>query len=1256
MGAGTSSLIDDLHTSAQMADELAADRKLTALHSVQELGKDPETAVQIIEQGGIQPLLQCYNATHPIVRIEAAKALAVLAQQPSNQLEMGQDDLLPRYHPALLTASLEFCEHAMAMMAELAKPEVNRMKIAHEGLLGPIVQGVTAPREALQLHALAALARLCEKPQIAVLATQRGVLRALLVAARSPNAALKLAVVDVMKGIADCGDNMSAFISSGALIFLMGCTYCGHDLQLAVSETLEGLLRQIYEGTVELNEKEANMLAVMTAIEVSPERISDDDLMGFEMRTALEMPMVELIPDLVRRTKRLVNCDRASVFIRSEDGSELRTILAEGTEQITIPINGQSIAGECAMQGTVINLKSAYARENFNPEIDRKTGYKTRSMLAIPIRKAANNAESNEGADNDDDAGAAQLYSNEPAIGVVQCINKLGQSPSATGALSSDDVDEDGHLVFTQDDVRQLESFTRRITPILDKISFKKRAARGRNQLSNDWVKNVETLATLDVNAIVRVALDRMRELVVADRASLFIHDRKKKQLWSKVADDLDEIRVPSNAGIVGAVCTSGESLNIADAYKDDRFNRRIDTATGYRTRTILCVPMKNQKGEVVGVVQCINKRTGTTFTHEDLANLDEFCWQIAGLLEWKAGGADGADGAVASGDACGLLLHLVQEDVPSIQLHAAACIGYLSRNEANRARIVALGGVPVLLARAMPWPWVSVELLRGVARSMGNLTISPTVRREVAQRGGWKSLLALAQTSHSEVWFDALRALANLALFESFVEAGTPNAGQALLEDHEASGGLGKLASAATGGSVGGQPVGLARQMLDAGALEVGLTFLTRTPPDPDLRVQAVRLCGNLAACCRDGADASATHAFSRPSLMQLIGDAAHAAVDQALKAGEGAESLVDYAAAYAKLSRVPAIALWLFDVSGVGVLEAFAAATGPMADDVRVQLGSILASCLRQRQNQRIVLDMLRSHDPTDPSFAKQSTTQQRMLNLKDRDALKTGKDVRGLMTRLLRGGPYANPLVYLQYARLLQMLAAEPSNHRHMLQRHDVSSYVEQLVFLASPNLNHGDTQATALRGLRLLADLPAEQQVDGILRTLSGPMRILPLLTAAALTEHEDTRVEVCRLIRALAREPYIADMMVGITHVLPPKATSRPGAAAADLAGVGGVGGKLVATGDGAQQQQQQQLTDLSDGEPTKLSFLSIIGKMLEEPSSRLQVEACLALELLAERHKVAMCQAKVVSQLIAMSHSRDPELMDCAGTVLKLLA
>jgi hypothetical protein len=292
MGAATSSLIDELHSSALMPDESAAERKVKCLRSVQEHGKDPLTAVQIIEQGGILPLLHCYNATHPFVRFEAAKALAIVARQPDNQIEMGADEVLPRYHPALLTASLEFCEHAMALLSELASQPVNRMKLAHEGLLGPIVQHITSPREKLQLHALAALSKLCEVSEIAVLATQRSVLPSLLRAARSPEASVKLAVVSVLTGIARCSENMVPFIRSGALIFLMGCTYCGAELQLAVARCLEGILREIYEGTAELRERDANILAIMSALEVSPERISDDDAMELDTRTAIDMPLV----------------------------------------------------------------------------------------------------------------------------------------------------------------------------------------------------------------------------------------------------------------------------------------------------------------------------------------------------------------------------------------------------------------------------------------------------------------------------------------------------------------------------------------------------------------------------------------------------------------------------------------------------------------------------------------------------------------------------------------------------------------------------------------------------------------------------------------------------------------------------------------------------------------------------------------------------------------------------------------------------
>ena len=205
-----------------------------------------------------------------------------------------------------------------------------------------------------------------------------------------------------------------------------------------------------------------------------------------------------------------------------------------------------------------LNIHRAYDRENFNQSIDRKTGYRTQSMLVVPIRKAVDTVTS-KGDQNGENGAANPALSTAPPIGVIQCINKLGAS-----ANSADSMNEDGSPVFTAEDEKRLETFTAQVTPVLEKVTYKKRAPRSKNQLSNDWVQNIATLAGLDVYTVIKVTLDRMRDLVIADRASMFIHDRKKKQLWSKISDDVAEIRLPSNAGIVGAVATSGETLNIA--------------------------------------------------------------------------------------------------------------------------------------------------------------------------------------------------------------------------------------------------------------------------------------------------------------------------------------------------------------------------------------------------------------------------------------------------------------------------------------------------------------------------------------------------------------------------------------------------------------------------------------------------------------------------------------------------------------------
>eukprot|EP00163_Fabomonas_tropica_P003317 TRINITY_DN127_c1_g6_i1.p1 TRINITY_DN127_c1_g6~~TRINITY_DN127_c1_g6_i1.p1 ORF type:complete len:1354 (+),score=288.41 TRINITY_DN127_c1_g6_i1:241-4302(+) len=116
----------------------------------------------------------------------------------------------------------------------------------------------------------------------------------------------------------------------------------------------------------------------------------------------------------------------------------------------------------------------------------------------------------------------------------------------------------------------------------------------------------------LDLDKLMEKIMHDVMYLVSADRCSLFLADYERQELWTKVATGMGgmkEIRIPISAGLAGHVATTGETLNIPDAYEDSRFNQAIDKKTGYRTRSVLCVPLHNSKGLIIGVAQVINKK-----------------------------------------------------------------------------------------------------------------------------------------------------------------------------------------------------------------------------------------------------------------------------------------------------------------------------------------------------------------------------------------------------------------------------------------------------------------------------------------------------------------------------------------------------------------------------------------------------------------------------------------------------------------------
>ncbi|MCI0707189.1 MAG: GAF domain-containing protein [Ignavibacteriae bacterium] len=126
--------------------------------------------------------------------------------------------------------------------------------------------------------------------------------------------------------------------------------------------------------------------------------------------------------------------------------------------------------------------------------------------------------------------------------------------------------------------------------------------------------------STIDLEKLLGLILGAASKGIGADRGTVYLVDDLKGELWSKVAagDGMAEIRLPIGKGIAGHVAKTGEVINIPDAYADSRFNPEVDKSTGYRTRNMLCMPLKNKDGKIIGVFQLLNK-AGGSFDESDV-------------------------------------------------------------------------------------------------------------------------------------------------------------------------------------------------------------------------------------------------------------------------------------------------------------------------------------------------------------------------------------------------------------------------------------------------------------------------------------------------------------------------------------------------------------------------------------------------------------------------------------------------------------
>ncbi len=152
--------------------------------------------------------------------------------------------------------------------------------------------------------------------------------------------------------------------------------------------------------------------------------------------------------------------------------------------------------------------------------------------------------------------------------------------------------------------------------------ALKGAVVRQESQRGEDFLAVLRICQKMNAEWNLAVLLDLIAgeaaKLLAADRASIFLLDREKSELWSQVALGSQPIRFDARLGIAGAAALTGQIINVKDAHEDPRFNKEVDVRTGYRTRSMLTVPLRNHEGEVIGAFQALNKKEGVFTTNDE--------------------------------------------------------------------------------------------------------------------------------------------------------------------------------------------------------------------------------------------------------------------------------------------------------------------------------------------------------------------------------------------------------------------------------------------------------------------------------------------------------------------------------------------------------------------------------------------------------------------------------------------------------------
>ena len=303
--------------------------------------------------------------------------------------------------------------------------------------------------------------------------------------------------------------------------------------------------------------------------------------------------VLNILKNSFNAIQTLCNADRAYFFQFMPLSQQFETVFCSIPKEQIISHKDKGLVSKTFFNQEFYNIPVAEDDPNFDISADLSTGYKTKSIISIPI-----------------------INNRKESVGVAQFLNRKDRKP------------------FSNIDLGYIILFGQFCGLLIENSNLYNKNSLFQKQLENYILCSLEISKKKDPKEILETIIQNVKNSCECDRCSIFIYDDVRNVLTTFITDANNlPLTLPVSVGVAATVFTNKTSLFVNDPYHDPRFNKHVDKSTGYITNNVLASPIINNEGIAIGVIEIINQKHGN-FSSDHVKILESFSSIISIVFE----------------------------------------------------------------------------------------------------------------------------------------------------------------------------------------------------------------------------------------------------------------------------------------------------------------------------------------------------------------------------------------------------------------------------------------------------------------------------------------------------------------------------------------------------------------------------------------------------------------------------------------------